>query len=274
MTILQYSVILALYKLIISKIMEVKNTKDLTDAPRVKMLLYGAGGTGKTRFSSTFPKPLYLNIESGMDTFLDMGIDIPYKDIDTYDDVVEVYKFLYKSEDYDSVIFDSVDNLLKSMCDEQKGQRDTMAVHDWGIILAKLDKILRKFRDIDKHVLFIFGEYEEKDGDVLKKRLNVSGKKTPYDVLYYMSIVGYANKQIMDKKEKFFIDFTSDGTTTYAKSRWNRLREVGSMEDPSFDKIYELICKSKKDDSEKVEKTIEKAPGKKVSDKKTSSKKK
>ena len=52
------------------------NTKDLTfDALKLKVLVYGESGTGKTLFAGTFPKPLFFDFDGGMLTLRGKDID-------------------------------------------------------------------------------------------------------------------------------------------------------------------------------------------------------
>lgn len=66
-----------------------------------------------------------------------------------------------------------------------------MQIQDWGTLAKKIREILRGFRDLDLHVLFIAQESVQKDGDKIEKIIpNLNGKASD-EIAYFMDIVGY-----------------------------------------------------------------------------------
>ena len=105
--------------------MEIRNTKSLEANPKLNVLLYGAPGSGKTTVAGSFPKPLYLNIEAGVNTLV--GQDIDFVDIQSWEDVKDVYNQLISGElKYESVIIDSVTELMKKRGEEIQGSKDQL----------------------------------------------------------------------------------------------------------------------------------------------------
>lgn len=94
-----------------------------------KVLLYGNAGSGKTTLSSTFQKPLILDIEGGAG-YVDAP-RIPQKSLLTYPKVVNVLKTLIvqaargkEGRQFDNIIIDSVDWLLRLIIEHGTGTRD------------------------------------------------------------------------------------------------------------------------------------------------------
>jgi len=218
---------------------KIVNTKDLAKNYKVKMVVYGAPGTGKTLLGSTFPNALIFETENGVSTLIDSGADVDVVKVKSIDEIKEVIA-KYGSK-YDSFVFDSVTELLKNFMRSVVGERKQPSMRDWGVGLSDLDSVLRTFRDAKKHVLFIFGETEVSHENILKKRLNISGSKTDNTVCGYVDIVGYMRKEMVEDTEKFYLDVASKDESVYTKSRFKKLRETRTIENPAFDKVYNLI---------------------------------
>lgn len=87
-----------------------------TTAP--KIMIYGQAGSGKSSLATRFSKPLFLDVEDGLN-FLDVektkisNLDIFYKDI------VELYK---GEKVYDTIVIDSIDWLVRKVIEDITGQ--------------------------------------------------------------------------------------------------------------------------------------------------------
>lgn len=220
--------------------MEIKNTKSLETNPKLNVLLYGAPGTGKTTIAGTFPNPVYLNIEAGVNTLV--GRDIDFITIEKWEDVKEVYNGLLDGTlKYDSVIIDSVTELMKKRGEEILGARDQMTIRDWGTLIKDIEGMMRRFRDLRQHVLFIFAEEEGKDGERVIKRPSVSGRSLPTTACGMVDLVGYV-KVIKGKTIQYLTQFTPD-EVIYAKSRFRSIS--GDIEDVTYDLLKQLMAGGK-----------------------------
>ena len=216
--------------------MEVKNTKEIK-SPYINMLLYGQSGTGKTTTASTFVNALYLNIESGIVTL--KGKDIDYVDIESWDDLIEVYlKLKSKELDYDTVIIDSVTELANRRFDEVKGNREEMNRHLWGILTGDIKKFLRNFRDLEMNVVFIFLSEEKEDGNTVLVRPSMFGNKLAGQAFSYVDLAGYCSTKRVGDEYKYFTQFTGDSRIE-CKSRFKGIK--GEVENVTYDLLRKLM---------------------------------
>jgi hypothetical protein len=96
---------------------------------------YGRSGSGKTTLAATFPGPiLLLDVrDRGTDSINDQDVEV--KEIETLEDLEDVYYFLVENPDrYATVIIDTVTQLQQVLTEEvTKGSRKNgRSVGDWG----------------------------------------------------------------------------------------------------------------------------------------------
>lgn len=99
------------------------NCKDWA-GDRIKFLVIGDTGQGKTKFASTFPKPYMFSFDGGVDTAagLDIDYDIYVEDNrhkpSAYRRFLEDWKKVCADTKYESLILDNISNLSKFIMDE------------------------------------------------------------------------------------------------------------------------------------------------------------
>ena len=209
------------------------NTKDIsTEGLRLKVLIYGKSGTGKTTFACTFPKPYVFDFDNGM--LSQRGKDIEY---DVFEDriVNDVVaksgwkEFLSKLDEvekdpkYETLVVDSIttleDSLMKDTLTLNKRTIPTLA--EWLIVMNQLEGIINRMTKMGKHVVFTAHEtimQDELTSEVWILPLIV-GKKLPgklglwFDECYRMQMG-------KDKEGKAAMQAITTADTRYtAKSR-------------------------------------------------------
>jgi len=168
----------------------------------IKALIYGASGSGKTRFAGTAidkdnTKTLFLSAEGGL---LSIHVKKPkYVEINAMKDLLEAYEYLEKGKHkFETVILDSIteiSNTLKLEIERREGH--TMQLQDWGEIKNKLIGIFRDFRDLPMNVILLAQEGYITDEDKIKKTVpSLDGKGATSALPYFMDIVGYIKVDI------------------------------------------------------------------------------
>lgn len=121
----------------------------------IKLVVYGMSGAGKTSLIPTLPNPIIISAESGLLSI--QGSNIPYIDIDSYDSLMEAYKFITQSEEakgFDSIAIDSISEIGEVvLAHEKRVNKDGRAAY--GEMAVQVMEIMRAFRDVKgKHIYF------------------------------------------------------------------------------------------------------------------------
>jgi len=131
--------------------MDIKKTNDVATA-RLKCLVYGEAGAGKTRLCATVPdlsRALILSAEAGLLSLRDYSID--YVEISSMDNLKDAWSHLKSSTDYDWVMLDSISEIAETcLAAEKASSKDPRKAY--GEMADRMFRLLRSFRDLDMHV--------------------------------------------------------------------------------------------------------------------------
>lgn len=133
----------------------------------LKALFYGPTGSGKTWLASTFPKPLFLDLERGMRTTLQIGpvLRYPKKPTDKItklDQVREFFKIVRKdkTESFETIVIDSLAELyvlvvkeVLGVYDANRQYDDQMTMADYGKANRLILDIIRNFLNLPYHIV-------------------------------------------------------------------------------------------------------------------------
>lgn len=158
---------------------------------KIKAVVYGSSGTGKTSFGGTAKNAIFASAEGGLLAIADKQPN--YVEIKSLNDLRELLNYLKtQPHKYETVIIDSIteiNEIIKADIEKKTGK--AMEIKDWGTLAKNIKEILRGFRDLPMHVLFIAQESTEKDGDVVTKVVPSLNGKAATEIAYFMDIVGY-----------------------------------------------------------------------------------
>lgn len=133
--------------------------KELSDeSGPLKILVYGAPGTGKTRFSfSGMPNypTLILSAEAGLLSLKkvqrELGVKAKFWEITDLDSLSRARDYLYNMKhEYQVVAIDSLTE-IQAICMAailKKEGRERPEIRDWGTLNDKMVAIIRSFRDL------------------------------------------------------------------------------------------------------------------------------
>lgn len=107
-----------------------------------KLVIYGLSGCGKSTLASQLDKPLFVDVEGGLN-FLDVART---ETLDTYLDVVNVFIELLKKKDeylkqYHTIVVDSIDWLVRHVIEQAA---KTRYKDEQGVLRKNLEATLNK----------------------------------------------------------------------------------------------------------------------------------
>ncbi|QBJ00944.1 AAA family ATPase [Salmonella phage LSE7621] len=172
---------------------QIVSTKQAVGNKRPKVAIYGASGVGKTSLAKTLPhdKVLVIDAEGGLMSIADADIDST--PINTFNDILALYKWLTESKDaqkYEHLIFDSLSDVAEVCLDYEKSQVNDKR-QAYGNTNDKMMYIMRQFRDLPFSVAYLCKLEKNKDevsGAMLYSPL-MPGQQLPKQLPYLMDAV-------------------------------------------------------------------------------------
>lgn len=189
---------------------------------KIRCLVYGETGAGKTLFSATFPKPFYMDANRGGTTVRQLGHHHPNLKLrrgdETYKIVKDVLRRLKKKEEpfdkleVETLVWDdltdladflAVDLLLHPAPRQKKRspRYDKLEWDDYGILRNELKEFMAASRELDLNVVAIAGlkTEEAKKGSGWMGKPLILGSFRDYagygfDEYYHMMVEGSAEK--------------------------------------------------------------------------------
>lgn len=175
----------------IKKPCEISQTKK-----KIRILLAGFPGIGKSTLALSAPKPLHIDVDRGVDR-----VEVQYrKDVTQPETYEELLQDLNSDlSEYETLVFDTGGKLLDLMKpyvikkDSKNGQKDgqTLSIKGYGAVGKEFNRLMDyAFYTLNKNVVVIFHAKEDKDGEATKLRILVEGS-TKDNVWQPMDLGGF-----------------------------------------------------------------------------------
>ena len=153
-----------------------------TEAKKIRILIAGYPGIGKSTVALSAPRPLHVDIDHGIDR-----IEPRYrKDFIQPKSYEEILTDLVPENltDYDSLVFDTGGKLISLMSlwaakqDPKYRQRDgSLSLKGYGVVGKEFNRLMDYcFYELDKNIIIVFHAIEDKDGDNTRLRIKVEGQ--------------------------------------------------------------------------------------------------
>jgi hypothetical protein len=157
------------------------NAKEInTSNLKLKVLLYGKSGTGKTTFACSFPRPYIFDFDNGM--LSQRGKDVEFDTVTDYGSVGLQLSKLESSCPYETVVLDSITTMQELHMNyilAQNGKK-MPTMNEWNILISNTTDLFMRLTALKRHLVVIAHEQliqDEITGEVLYRPI-IAGKKT------------------------------------------------------------------------------------------------
>lgn len=233
----------------IKKPSEVVNT-----STKIRMLIAGHPGIGKTTLGLSAPKPLLIDVDLGVSRVM-ASARKDYIQPNTYEELLTDLKG--DLSDYETLVIDTGGKLLELMKSHVIKQDIKNAKKDGNLSLQGYGAVAREYKrfsdicyyDLRKHVVTIFHAIEEKDEEITRLRILVEGstKNTVWqniEIGGFMEMVGKQKTIGFDNCEKYF------AKASFGIKGMHKILELdGKTENDFLTKLFEQANENIKNES-------------------------
>lgn len=167
---------------------------------KLKGLIYGQPGVGKTSLALSAPKPLLIDFDNGLRRVAKQ-YQTDSVQIESYQDLLDI---LTKEDisGYETIVIDTLGKMIDRIADwlavsnpKVKQADGQLSMKGWGNVKGEFQRLLKLLEGKNKSAIFIAHEKEEKVGDDVMRRPDVAGSSgkdivKELDFMGYMSIRG------------------------------------------------------------------------------------
>ena len=175
----------------------IRNPNEIHDGEKkIRMLIAGYPGIGKSTLALSAPNPLHIDVDFGIDR-IEPRYRKPYIQPANYDEILgDLTKESVK--DFDTLVFDTGGKLISLISlwaikrEPKYGQRDgSLSLKGYGFVGKEFVRLMDHcFYELQKNIIIVFHATEEKDGDNTRLRIKVEGQ-TKNNVWEPMDLGGF-----------------------------------------------------------------------------------
>lgn len=194
----------------------IRNPNEIREgAKKIRMLIAGYPGIGKSTLALSAPNPLHIDADFGIDR-IEPRYRTPYIQPQSYDEILEDLT-PENVKDFDTLVFDTGGKLISLMSiwamkkNPKYGQRDgSLSLKGYGFVGKEFVRLMDYcFYELQKNIVIVFHATEEKDGDNTRLRIKVEGQTKnnvwePMDLGGFMEIYGNDRTIGFSNCERYF----------------------------------------------------------------------
>ncbi len=183
----------------------IRNPNDIQEGTKkIRMLIAGYPGIGKSTLALSAPRPLHIDVDFGIDR-IEPQYRKPYIQPKSYEEILTDL-VPANLQDFDTLVFDTGGKLISLMSlwavkkDPKYGQRDgSLSLKGYGFVGKEFVRLMDYcFYELGKNIVIVFHATEEKDGDNTRLRIKVEGQ-TKNNVWEPMDLGGFVEMYGADR---------------------------------------------------------------------------
>lgn len=194
----------------------IKNPEMIQESEKkIRMLIAGYPGIGKSSLALSAPKPLHIDVDFGIDR-VEPRYRVPYIQPADYDEILSDLK-PENLDEFETLVFDTGGKLISLMSlwairqNPKYGQRDgSLSLKGYGFVGKEFVRLMDYcFYELRKNIVIVFHATEEKDGDNTRLRIKVEGQTKnnvwePMDLGGFMEMYGNDRTIGFSNCERYF----------------------------------------------------------------------
>lgn len=230
---------------------------ELTTTQPISCMIYGQPGTGKTTLALSSEKPVLIDLDKGLHR-VETRFRCPSLQVESYQQILD----LLNSDEinpFNTIVIDTLGKLVDRMGDyvaknnpKFKQSDGTLSMKGWGAIKIQFSTLIKQIFNMNKSVIFVAHEREDKDGDTRFVRPDVSGSSGK-DIIKELDLMGYVEM----RGNKRTVSFTP--TEKYYAKNSLGLEPIIEIPDTAngntffVDKIVNAVIEKRKADAQTLE---------------------
>lgn len=194
----------------------IRNPNDIRNGEKkIRMLIAGYPGIGKSTLALSAPNPLHIDVDFGIDR-IEPRYRKAYIQPHDYDEILADLT-PENVKPFDTLVFDTGGKLISLMSlwaikqNAKYGQRDgSLSLKGYGFVGKEFVRLMDYcFYELKKNIVIVFHATEEKDGDNTRLRIKVEGQTKnnvwePMDLGGFVEMVGNDRTIGFSNCEKYF----------------------------------------------------------------------
>lgn len=171
-----------------------KKPSELEVNATIKLLVYGQPGLGKTTVALSSPSPVLLDFDGGVQR-VNGAFQCPTLQVESWEQVQEALK--EDLSEFKTIVIDTAGKMLDYMSayiiknEPKLAKRDgSLSLQGYGARKSMFVNFLKQVSLMNKHLVFVAHEREDKDGEQKVVRPEMGGSSVG-DLIKELDLVGY-----------------------------------------------------------------------------------